>query len=180
MKTHILPAVTMIASVLILASCGQSAAPSSETADSASDEMRAGADAAGIVKVAQYEFDAENGRRLFVDEGCVICHSVNGVGGTAAYSLDKETFLSEIDPIHFAARMWRGAPEMIKLQEIELGYQINLNAQEIADLAAFAGNPDEQRKLDISQVPEDLRNSFLNDFVWVTAEFPGGLEEEQD
>ncbi|MCI5044728.1 MAG: cytochrome c [Aquisalinus sp.] len=180
MKLHVLPATMIIASGLFLASCGQSTSPPSASDNKSAEEVPASDNSAGIVRVAQYEFDAENGRRLFVDEGCVICHSVNGVGGTAAFSLDKETFLSEIDPIHFAARMWRGAPEMIKLQEIELGYQINLNAQEIADLAAFAGNPDEQRKLDISQVPEDLQNSFLNDFVWVTAEFPGGLEEEQN
>ncbi|WP_306249590.1 c-type cytochrome [Parvularcula sp. IMCC14364] len=176
MKHELYFATIIAATAFSLSACNPSADPQAPGQPTTSESVP-NADAATIVRVAQYEFDAENGRRLFVEEGCVICHSVNGVGGTAAYPLDKETFLSEIDPIHFAARMWRGAPEMIKLQEIELGYQINLNAQEIADLAAFAGNPDEQRKLDISQVPETVRDSFLNDFVWVTAEFPGGVEE---
>ncbi|MEH6647827.1 c-type cytochrome [Sulfitobacter sp.] len=30
------------------------------------------------------EMNAEEGRRLFVSKGCVVCHSINGVGGTDA------------------------------------------------------------------------------------------------
>ncbi len=132
-----------------------------------------------IVKIVQYEFDAAKGRVLFVSRGCVLCHSVNGVGGRAAFPLDKETFLAEIDPVHFSARMWRGAPEMIRLQQMELGYQINLGAQDIAHLAAFAGDPEEQRKLTLDQVPEDVQNSFLNEFMWIDAENMAGEAGEE-
>jgi len=34
--------------------------------------------------VAGYQGEAAKGRALFVTKGCVICHSVNGVGGRAA------------------------------------------------------------------------------------------------
>lgn len=32
--------------------------------------------------------DAANGRKLFASKGCVVCHEVNGIGGTDAAPLD--------------------------------------------------------------------------------------------
>ncbi len=145
-----------------LSACGQSSEDTKVTPEAVEDVAQ---------KVADYKFDAARGRALFVSRGCVMCHSVNGVGGRAAYPLDTETLLNEIDPFKFTSRMWRGAPEMIKLQQMELGYQINLGAQDIADLAAFASTPDEQRKLTLDQVPEDVQNSFLNEFMWLEEEY---------
>lgn len=112
------------------------------------------------------ELDSQAGRGLFVEKGCVICHSVNGVGGKAAPVLDAQIGAPPVDPLDFAARMWRGAPAMIELQSVELGYTIYLTADEIANLAAFAADREEQKKLAIDQVPETMRESFLDEQFW--------------
>lgn len=116
--------------------------------------------------------DPERGRRLFTNEGCVICHSVNGVGGTAAPALDATVSPPEIDILDFVARMWRGAAAMIELQALELGYQIDLTPDEIADLAGFAGDPRAQAKLSIEDIPGPLRNWLLDEPYWDEEEWP--------
>jgi mono/diheme cytochrome c family protein len=63
--------------------------------------------------------DAERGRELFTGKGCVVCHSINGIGGKAGPSLDAE--------------------------EMELGYRIDLTGQELADLARFIHDAEAQR-----------------------------------
>lgn len=73
--------------------------------------------------------DASRGRSLFIDKGCIICHSVNGIGGKAAPPLDAQTEYDVADPIGFATRMWRGAPAMIELQSLELGYSIGADGR---------------------------------------------------
>ncbi len=110
--------------------------------------------------------DPAHGRELFVEKGCVICHSANGVGGKAAPALDADITTAAADPLEFAARMWRGAPAMIELQSVELGYTIYLEASEIADLAAFASDREAQRKLTPETLPETLRNSLLDQRFW--------------
>jgi len=71
---------------------------------------------------------AEEGLKLFVGKGCVVCHAVNGVGGKAAPALDAETDSPYFDVFDFAARMWRGAPTMIVLQEMELAIRSSCRA----------------------------------------------------
>lgn len=112
------------------------------------------------------ELDSQAGRGLFVEKGCVICHAVNGIGGKAAPPLDAQIGAPPVDPLDFSSRMWRGAPAMIELQSVELGYTIYLTAGEIANLAAFAADREEQRKLAIEQVPEPMRASFLDEQFW--------------
>lgn len=99
----------------------------------------------------------EHGRKLFVDTGCVVCHSINGVGGTDAPPLDAATMPSPMNAFEFAARMWRGAAAMTAMQDEELGGVIELNGQELADLVAFAHDAKEQKKLTLDQVPEKFR-----------------------
>ena len=41
--------------------------------------------------------DAENGRSLFGSKGCVVCHSVNGIGGAAGPALDTTSHDGEVD-----------------------------------------------------------------------------------
>src|SRR3546814_3672335 len=67
--------------------------------------------------------DAARGRQLFASKGCVVCHSVNGVGGENAPPLDASTMSMPMNPFEFAARMWRGAEAMVALQreELEIG-----------------------------------------------------------
>ena len=105
--------------------------------------------------------DAERGKFLFVAKGCVVCHSVNGVGGTAAPALDAAGAGDTIDPLEFAARMWRGAVAMTVLQSTEFGYQIDMTGEEIADLAAFAADPALQATFSERDIPEVMRGWTL-------------------
>jgi hypothetical protein len=126
------------------------------------------------------ELDSQAGRGLFVAKGCVICHSVNGVGGKAAPPLDAEIGAPPIDPLDFAARIWRGAPAMIELQSIELGYAIDMTADDIAHLAAFAADREEQKNLTIETVPQEIRDSFLNERFWEVEDWDEFLESGQE
>ena len=106
--------------------------------------------------------DAERGRDLFVSKGCVVCHSVNGVGGAVAPALDATEPAGVFDPVDFAARMWRGAQAMTALQETELGYQIELSGQETADFAAFSEHHALQAGFTEEMIPEIIRGWTLN------------------
>ncbi len=110
--------------------------------------------------------DPDRGRGLFVEKGCVICHAVNGAGGKAAPPLDAPFGAPAVDPLDFAARMWLGAPAMIELQSVELGYTIYLTADEIADLAAFAADREAQKALTPESLPESVRAGLLDQRFW--------------
>lgn len=106
---------------------------------------------------------AEEGLKLFVGKGCVVCHSVNGIGGKAAPALDVESDQPYFDVFDFAARMWRGAPTMIVLQEMELGYQIALSGDDLAHLAAFASDAEAQSRFSESDIPEVIRDWMVDE-----------------
>lgn len=97
--------------------------------------------------------DAAEGRRLFADKGCVVCHSINGVGGEDAQRLDAEFMDVPMNPFEFAARMWRGAAAMVALQEEELGGQIELNGEELAAIIAFVHDAQEQAMFSEDDIP---------------------------
>jgi mono/diheme cytochrome c family protein len=101
--------------------------------------------------------NAARGRELYTSTGCVVCHSVNGVGGEIGPSLDAANMPSPMNAFEFAARMWRGAAAMTAMQEDLLGGVINLTGQDLADLVAFAHDVDEQNKLTNDQIPEQYR-----------------------
>ncbi len=124
--------------------------------------------------------DAAHGRQLFVSKGCVICHSVNGVGGRAAPALDAIAVeegdpVPPVDPLDFVARMWRGAPAMLELQAIELGYQIELTSQDLADLAVFANDAGMQSDFSLEDVPEPMWDWMLNEPYWEDENWPQRL-----
>ena len=101
--------------------------------------------------------DPEDGRRLFAAKGCVVCHSVNGVGGEDAPPLDVQDMpMGMMNPFEFAARMWRGAGAMIELQEDELGGQIELTGEELANIIAFVHDTEEQKRFSEKDIPEDI------------------------
>ena len=81
--------------------------------------------------------NSARGKQLFVNKGCVVCHSINGAGGDVGPALDIDPSVRKIDVFGFAARMWKGAPEMVALQVMEVGFPIDLNGQELAHLAHF-------------------------------------------
>lgn len=105
--------------------------------------------------------DAVRGRQLFVGKGCVICHAINGVGGEVGPSLDADKSMPYVDVFDFAARMWRGAAIMVLLQEMEINYQIDLDGEDLAHLAAFVANKEEQSKFSQRDIPDLIKD-------WVT------------
>ena len=107
--------------------------------------------------------DPARGRQLFVGKGCVVCHSVNDVGGHAGPPLDADPEETSIDVFDFVARMWRGASLMIVLQEMELGYQIELTGEELAHLASFAADADEQQDFSAEDIPELVRDWMVDE-----------------
>ena len=100
--------------------------------------------------------DADRGRVLFAEKGCVVCHSVNGVGGVDAPMLDAEFMDEVMNPFDFAARMWRGAGAMVMLQEEEMGGQIELTGQELGDIIAFVHDAQAQAMFSESDIPEEI------------------------
>jgi mono/diheme cytochrome c family protein len=124
--------------------------------------------------------DATIGRDLFVQKGCVLCHSVNGVGGKAAPPLDAADPYVRPDPLDFAARIWRGAPAMVEFQSVELGYVIDLSADDIAHLAAFAASRAEQERLTEAAIPDPMRDSLLDERYWETEDWSEFMANGQE
>lgn len=103
------------------------------------------------------KLDPENGKKLFVSKGCVACHSVNGVGGQDAPSLDAHTMNSVMNPFDFAAKMWSSAPAMIAMQEDAFDDQILFSGDELADLAAFVHSDEVQHTFSMKDMtPEAM------------------------
>ena len=103
------------------------------------------------------QMDAVEGRRLFAAKGCVVCHSINGVGGEDAPMLDAEFMDTPMNPFEFAARMWQGAEAMVELQRDELGDVIELDGEELAAIIAFVHDADEQKKFTEADIPEEIQ-----------------------
>ncbi len=101
--------------------------------------------------------DAARGRKLFASKGCVVCHAVNGVGGKDAPPLDASTMQPMMNPFDFAAGMWRGAEAMVIMQREELGAQIQLTGDELADIIAFVHHAEEQREFSEDDIPADIK-----------------------
>jgi len=102
--------------------------------------------------------DPARGRTLFAAKGCVVCHSINGIGGEDAPALDATTMPPMMNPFEFAARMLRGAEAMVMMQREELDEPIKLTGQELADIIAFVHSHKEQMKFSMSDVPENIEN----------------------
>ena len=103
------------------------------------------------------------GRELFASKGCVTCHMVNGVGGRVGPPLDLDISRPYLNVFEFVARMWRGASTMIVLQEMQLGYQIEFDGDELAHIAAFLSSREAQRSLTKEQIPPNVRQWMLED-----------------
>ena len=105
-------------------------------------------------------FDPVKGRKLFGEKGCVVCHAINGIGGGDAPDLSAAHMENPMNAFDFAARMWRGAPAMIAMQEDELGAQITLTGDELANIIAFAHDPAEQAKFSQADIPANIRKKL--------------------
>lgn len=100
--------------------------------------------------------DAAAGRQLFAAKGCVLCHSVNGVGGQDAPPMDAGYMDAMMNPFDFAAGMWRGSEAMVALQRDELGGQIELTGQDLADIIAFVHDGEEQKRFTEADIPAPI------------------------
>lgn len=102
--------------------------------------------------------DADRGGQLFASKGCVVCHAVNGVGGEDAPPLDAAGMPTPMNPFDFAAKMWRGAEAMVYLQREELGEQIELDGDELADIIAFVHDVKAQSKFSEDDIPPRIKD----------------------
>lgn len=109
------------------------------------------------VGLALPPMDSHRGHLLFINKGCVLCHKVNDVGGDVGPPMNAHDMPSPMNVFEFAARMWKGSPAMVAMQQEEFGEIINLTGQELADLVAFAHDEEMQKTMSVSQVPEEWR-----------------------
>jgi mono/diheme cytochrome c family protein len=97
------------------------------------------------------------GKGLFASKGCVVCHSINGVGGEDAPKLDASTMAPQMNPFDFFAKMWRGAAPMIMMQMHEIGHQIEFTGQDLADIVAFVHNAQIQKSFTEDDIPPEIK-----------------------
>jgi cytochrome c len=107
--------------------------------------------------------DSVHGKQLFASKGCVICHSINGVGGTDAPKLDASTMAPVMNPFEFFAKMWRGAAPMIAMQQSEIGHQIEFTGQDLADIVAFVHNRNVQKTFSAADIPPAIKKHMKGD-----------------
>ncbi len=124
-----------------------------KTANASADENASGPEIRGLL--LPY-INPARGRSLFASKGCVVCHSINGVGGDDAAPLDAAEMPMIMNPFDFAASMWRGAAPMIAMQEDELGEQIEFSGDELIDIIAFVHSIEEQKKFSQADIPKNI------------------------
>ena len=102
--------------------------------------------------------DPVNGKKLFASKGCVVCHAVNGVGGTDAPEIDAATMAPKISPFDFVAKMWNHSQGMVAMQQDELGGQITFeNGKQIADIIAFLHDAKVQKTFSEDDIPANIK-----------------------
>lgn len=107
-------------------------------------------------------FDAAFGRQLFASKGCVVCHEVNGIGGTDGPSMSYGKYDTPVNAMEVASDLWEKASIMIPMQESELGAQIKLSPEELSAIIAFLASPTEQAKFAKDQIPADIIKDMEN------------------
>ncbi len=77
----------------------------------------------------------EVGKRLFADKKCIVCHQVEGRGGTVGPRVD--TFKGFASPLYVASAMWNHGPRMAEAMAAEHVERPTLTPDELRDLIAF-------------------------------------------
>jgi mono/diheme cytochrome c family protein len=78
---------------------------------------------------------APEGRRLFTEKRCIVCHQVAGTGGVVGPSLD---FLGQYgSPIFVAATMWNHGPAMAEAMRARGIPRPRFEGSELTDLIAY-------------------------------------------
>ena len=148
LKTNVATIAAVLAAGAFMASAG-SALASTDTGASQNAVVSSG--------LVLPRMNAAEGRQLFASKGCVVCHSVNGIGGEDAPMLDAEFMELPMNPFDFAANMWRGAETMVMMQREEMGDVIEISGQDLANIIAFVHDPDEQEKFSGDDIPENMK-----------------------
>lgn len=79
--------------------------------------------------------DVEEGKRLFTEKKCVVCHQVGVYGGVVGPSLD---YLGQYgSPILVAASMWNHGPTMAELMEEKGVARPTFTGRELIDLISY-------------------------------------------
>ena len=131
-------------------------------ADSSQDvKMRADSETR-MLRLTFPVIDSKRGRQLFVTRGCVLCHSVNKIGGRGGPPLDRIGEGQGADILDFTARMWRGAYAMIELQNMELGYQLDFSGEELGHIIAFLYDKSERSRFSGNDVPDLIKDMFID------------------
>jgi cytochrome c len=160
-KTILILMASLSLGLLLVQTLGQASAASAKRAGGEEEESELSGKPS--VELLLPVMNPEKGRKLFASKGCVVCHSIHGVGGTDAPKLDWSTMKGPMNPFDFTAKMWLGAPAMIAMQRHELGHQIKFTGQELADIIAFAHDPAEQRKFSKKDIPANIRKLMEHD-----------------
>jgi mono/diheme cytochrome c family protein len=77
----------------------------------------------------------EVGKGLFTEKKCIVCHSVEGRGGTVGPSVD--VFKRFSSPLYVAAAMWNHGARMGEAMKAQGIDRPTLNGSELRDLTAF-------------------------------------------
>lgn len=155
---------TRIKARLIAAICGLAVLlPLSATNAMAADKTPPSTSQGGLPPLTLPKMDPIRGKHLFAERGCVLCHSVNNVGGTEAPNLDAANQPDGMDPFAFFARMWRGAIPMVALQMHDLGYQVDFGGQDLADIMAFVYDARAQESFTEADLPPKIKEMIDND-----------------
>ncbi len=100
----------------------------------------------------------ENGMQLFGTKGCVVCHTINKVGGSyGILPLDASAMPTGMTAMDMAAAMWNHAQPMIALQRRRLGVQIRLTGKELGDIIAFLHELEVQKRFTEDMIPSDIK-----------------------
>jgi mono/diheme cytochrome c family protein len=75
------------------------------------------------------------GQKLFVEKGCIGCHSLKGLGGQAGGELAQREI--RLTMLQFALSMWNKAPAMLKEMTRRKIALPQLQAAEMADIIAY-------------------------------------------
>lgn len=161
-----LAAVMWIATGFPPAACAQDSQPD-QTAPQAGSDVKPGYrfPLKGLPDLVLPSMDPAKGRIYFATRACVVCHSVNGVGGGNSVALDLDARPETVDILNFISRMWRGGGSMLALQRRLFTEQIDLTAEELGDIIAFLHSPAEQDKFSKNDIPK-----FIQDFMAKQAE----------
>lgn len=122
------------------------------------EEMHGAIDLLREIGLAMPPMDSHRGKELFMSTGCIICHQVRGVGGQIGPAFDAHDMPVPMNAFEFAARMWRGAPAMVLMQEDLLGELISLDGQDLADIIAFVHDDAVQHDVTADDIPERFRD----------------------